>query len=50
MLSTLSVILTIIVLDVYFNHDDDESPPIWLQKFTKCFLVKITCWKGIVSL
>ncbi|WAR09727.1 ACHB-like protein [Mya arenaria] len=46
MLSTLSVIFTIVVLDIYFNHDDDEAPPDWLQKFTKIFLVNITCWKG----
>ncbi|XP_052812696.1 acetylcholine receptor subunit beta-like isoform X1 [Mya arenaria] len=46
MLSTLSVIFTIVVLDIYFNHDDDEAPTDWLQKFTKYFLVKITCWKG----
>ncbi|WAR09698.1 ACHE-like protein, partial [Mya arenaria] len=45
MLSTLSVIFTIVVLDIYFNHDDDEAPTDWLQKFTKYFLVKITCWK-----
>ncbi|WAR09725.1 ACHB-like protein, partial [Mya arenaria] len=46
MLSNLSVIFTIVVLDIYFNHDDDEAPPDWLQKFTKYFLVNITCWKG----
>ena len=44
MTSALSVILTIIVLDVYFNADDDEEVPEWLQKFTRSFLVRMACW------
>ncbi|XP_052257680.1 neuronal acetylcholine receptor subunit alpha-3-like isoform X1 [Dreissena polymorpha] len=46
MLSTLSVVFTIVVLDIYFNHADDETPPSWLQNLTRHFLVKVTCWKG----
>ena len=45
MMSALSVVFTIIVLDVYFNSDDDEEVPDWLQKFTRSFLVRITCSK-----
>lgn len=45
MLSALSVVFTILVLDVYFNSDDDEEVPDWLQKFTRSFLVRITCSK-----
>ncbi|XP_052231622.1 acetylcholine receptor subunit beta-like isoform X1 [Dreissena polymorpha] len=47
MLSTLSVVFTIVVLDIYFNHADDETPPSWLQNLTRHFLVKVTCWKGV---
>ncbi|KAL4217015.1 hypothetical protein ACF0H5_023471 [Mactra antiquata] len=46
MLSTLSVIFTIVVLDIYFNHSDDEEPPTWFQKFTRIFLVRFAMWKG----
>lgn len=46
MLSTLSVIFTIVVLDIYFNHDDDEEPPSWIQSLTRNFLVKMSMWKG----
>ena len=43
MMSALSVIFTIIVLDIYFNSDDDEEIPDWLQKFTRKVLVPVTC-------
>ncbi|XP_045178295.2 acetylcholine receptor subunit beta-like isoform X2 [Mercenaria mercenaria] len=46
MLSTLSVVFTIVVLDIYFNHDDDEEPPRWVQTLTRVFLVKMSMWKG----
>ena len=46
MISALSVIFTIVVLDIYFNHDEEEAVPEWAQKFTRSFLVPITCWKG----
>lgn len=46
MLSTLSVIFTIVVLDIYFNHEDDDQPPAWLQSFTRIFLVRMSMWKG----
>ena len=46
MISTLSVIFTIVVLDIYFNHDEEEPVPEWTQKFTRNFLVPITCWRG----
>ena len=41
-LSALSVILTIFVLDVYFKSDD-VTVPNWLQAFTRRFLVRVTC-------
>ena len=41
-LSALSVILTIFVLDVYFKSDDVTVPD-WLQAFTRRFLVRVTC-------
>ena len=43
MMSALSVIFTIIVLDIYFNSDDDEEIPDWLQRFTRKVLVPVTC-------
>ena len=43
-MSALSVIFTIVVLDVYFNSDDEEEVPEWLQKFTNSVLVRIMCW------
>ncbi|XP_045178075.2 acetylcholine receptor subunit beta-like [Mercenaria mercenaria] len=46
MLSTLSVVFTIVVLDIYFNHDDDEEPSGWVQTLTRVFLVKMAMWKG----
>ncbi|XP_053385791.1 acetylcholine receptor subunit beta-like [Mercenaria mercenaria] len=46
MLSTLSVVFTIVVLDIYFNHDDDEEPPRWVQTLTRVLLVKMSMWKG----
>ena len=49
MMSALSVVFTIIVLDVYFNSDEDDEVPDWLQKFTRTFLVRITCSKGTCS-
>ena len=42
-LSALSVILTIFVLDVY-SKPSDASVPDWLQSFTRGFLVRVTCW------
>ena len=39
------MVFTILVLDVYFNSEDDEEVPDWLQKFTRTFLVRITCSK-----
>ena len=44
-LSALSVILTIFVLDVYFKPDDDNVPN-WLQSLTRGFLVRVTCWNA----
>lgn len=46
MISALSVIFTIVVLDIYFNHDDEEPVPDWTQNLTRKFLVRITFWKG----
>ena len=43
MVSALSVICTIIVLDVYFKTEDDTEVPEWLQKF-----VRVTCWNAKV--
>ena len=46
MISALSVIFTIVVLDIYFNHDDEEPVPEWTQNLTRKFLVRVTFWKG----
>ena len=44
MISTLSVIFTIFVLDIYFNHDDEEPVPEWAQKLTRSVLAPVACW------
>jgi len=44
-LSTSSVILTIVVLDIYFNADDDEEPPLKYRKACQ-LIAKLICWKG----
>ena len=46
MISALSVISTIIVLDIYFNHDDEEPVPEWAQTLTRKFFIPVTCWHG----
>ncbi|KAL3855540.1 hypothetical protein ACJMK2_014747 [Sinanodonta woodiana] len=43
-LSVLTVILTIIVLDLYFNVEDDDVPD-WLKRLTHHVLIKFSCWK-----
>ena len=44
MISTLSVIFTVVVLDVAFNHEDEEEVPEWAQKLTRYFMAPIACW------
>ncbi|KAK3582647.1 hypothetical protein CHS0354_001694 [Potamilus streckersoni] len=44
-LSALAVILTIIVLDLYFNIEGDDVPA-WLNRFTHHVMVRFSCWKG----
>lgn len=46
LLSALSVVGTIIVLDIYFNHQDDEDIPGWLQTLARVVLVRMAMWKG----
>ena len=46
MISALSVIFTIVVLDIYFNHDEEEPVPEWAQNLMRKVLVPVTCWKG----
>lgn len=43
-LGTLSVICTILVVNVYFRKDEEEIPG-WFRKFTLKVLVRIVCWK-----
>ncbi|KAK3582646.1 hypothetical protein CHS0354_001692 [Potamilus streckersoni] len=45
-LSALTVILTIVVLDLYFNIEGDDVPA-WLNRITHHVMVKFSCWKGI---
>ena len=47
-LSALSVVLTISMLDVYFKPEEDTVPN-WLQSFTHSFLVRVTCWNATCS-
>lgn len=49
MVSALSVIFTIFVLDVYFKTEDGTEVPERLQKFTRGFLVRVRCWHTKVS-
>lgn len=44
MISTLSVIFTIFVLDIYFNYEEEEQVPDWAQKLTRNFLAPLACW------
>ncbi|KAL3855538.1 hypothetical protein ACJMK2_014745 [Sinanodonta woodiana] len=44
-LSALTVILTNVVLDLYFNIEGDDVPA-WLNRFTYNVMVKFSCWKG----
>ncbi|KAJ8308081.1 hypothetical protein KUTeg_012955 [Tegillarca granosa] len=43
-LGTISVICTIIVLEVYHHTEDDEIPP-WLQRLSRDCLAYLVCWK-----
>ncbi|KAK3582644.1 hypothetical protein CHS0354_001690 [Potamilus streckersoni] len=43
-LSVLTVILTIVVLDLYFNIEEDDVP-VWLKRLTHHVLIKFSCWK-----
>ncbi|KAL3855537.1 hypothetical protein ACJMK2_014744 [Sinanodonta woodiana] len=43
-LSALAVILTIVVLDLYFNIEGDDVPA-WLNWFTHHVMVNFSCWK-----
>ena len=47
-LSALSVIFTIFVLDAYFKSDE-ATVPYWLQSITRGFLVRATCWSVACS-
>ena len=47
-LSALSVVLTIFMLDVYFKSEEDTVPDL-LQSFTHSFLVRVTCWNATCS-
>ena len=44
MISALSVVFTIFVLDIYFNHEEEEPVPEWAQTFTRSVLAPIACW------
>ena len=44
MISALSVIFTIFVLDIYFNYEEEESVPDWAQKLTRSVLAPLACW------
>ena len=44
MISTLSVIFTVVVLDVAFNHEEEEKVPEWAQILTRAFMAPIACW------
>ncbi|KAK3582645.1 hypothetical protein CHS0354_001691 [Potamilus streckersoni] len=44
-LSALTIILTIVVIDLYFNIEGDDVPA-WLNRFTHHVMVKFSCWKG----
>ena len=44
MISALSVVFTIFVLDIYFNYEEEEQVPDWAQKLTRSVLAPIACW------
>ncbi|KAK3582650.1 hypothetical protein CHS0354_001697 [Potamilus streckersoni] len=44
-LSALTILLTIFILDFYFNVEGDKVPA-WLNRFTHNVMVKFSCWKG----